>query len=144
MPRTMRWRTRGASCESGGKNIGGVDDLPMARGLCSNPRRQSCHSRGEALKKLITVCAVALAFAGSAWATTQKEAPTMQQGKMATCNKEAGDKKGDERKAFMKECLGAKADGRVAQQEKMKKCNADAKGKTGDERKAFMSECLKA
>ena len=68
----------------------------------------------------------------------------MQQGKMATCNKEAGDKKGDERKAFMKECLGAKADGRVAQQEKMKKCNADAKGKTGDERKKFMSECLKA
>ena len=36
-------------------------------------------------------------------------APTAQQSKMGTCNKEAGDKKGDERKAFMKECLSAKA-----------------------------------
>jgi hypothetical protein len=32
-------------------------------------------------------------------------AATEQQNKMATCNKDAGDKKGDERKAFMKECL---------------------------------------
>lgn len=36
------------------------------------------------------------------------KAPTAQQSKMATCNKDAGDKKGDERKAFMKECLSAK------------------------------------
>lgn len=32
-------------------------------------------------------------------------APTKQQTKMATCNTEAADKKGDERKAFMSECL---------------------------------------
>ena len=32
-----------------------------------------------------------------------------QQSKMATCNHEAADKKGDERKAFMKECLSAGA-----------------------------------
>jgi hypothetical protein len=31
-----------------------------------------------------------------------------QQSKMATCNKEATGKKGDERKAFMSECLKAK------------------------------------
>lgn len=30
---------------------------------------------------------------------------TTQQNKMVGCNKEAKDKKGDERKAFMKECL---------------------------------------
>lgn len=32
---------------------------------------------------------------------------TKQQSKMATCNADAGDKKGDERKAFMKSCLSA-------------------------------------
>ena len=41
-------------------------------------------------------------------ATPAAKAPTAQQSKMATCNKDAGDKKGDERKAFMKECLSAK------------------------------------
>jgi len=69
-----------------------------------------------------------------------------QQNKMATCNKEAGDKKGDERKAFMKECLSNKpkvSEAQKAQQEKMKTCNAEAKDKKGDERKKFMSECLK-
>ena len=80
---------------------------------------------------------------------TPAKAPTAQQSKMATCNTEAGDKKGDERKAFMKQCLGA--DGKPAasskqhaQQEKMKTCNAEAKTKAlkGDERKAFMKECL--
>jgi hypothetical protein len=77
------------------------------------------------------------------------KAPTAQQSKMGTCNKEAGDKKGDERKAFMKECLSAAKPAAAAasgtpQQQKMKACNADAKGKTGDERKAFMKECLSA
>jgi hypothetical protein len=77
------------------------------------------------------------------------KAPSGQQSKMATCNKEAGDQKGDDRKAFMKECLSAKsADGSASaatpQQQKMKACNADAKGKTGDERKAFMKTCLSA
>ena len=85
------------------------------------------------------------------------KAPTAQQSKMATCNAEAGDKKGDERKAFMKQCLGATqaaaptaaarpaaSSKQLAQQEKMKTCNADAKTKAlkGDERKAFMKECL--
>jgi hypothetical protein len=71
---------------------------------------------------------------------------TDQQNKMAACNKEAAGKKGDERKAFMSECLSGKpkvSDARKAQQDKMKTCNAEAKGKTGDERKAFMSQCLK-
>ncbi len=77
--------------------------------------------------------------------------PTTQQNKMKSCNADAKTKdlKGDERKAFMKTCLSAKAEapaeGNTAQQNKMKSCNADAKAKDlkGDERKAFMSSCLK-
>jgi hypothetical protein len=89
-----------------------------------------------------TVLALGLALA-SGWAQAADPAPaekTPQQNKMATCNKEADGKKGDERKAFMKECLSAKKE---TQQSKMKTCNAEATGKKGDERKAFMSECLK-
>lgn len=73
-------------------------------------------------------------------------AATAQQQKMGACNKEAGDRKGDERKAFMKECLSGKATAsaaRTTQQDKMKSCNAEAKGMKGDERKKFMSNCLK-
>ena len=73
-------------------------------------------------------------------AKTAASAPmSAQQSKMATCNREAGDKKGDERKAFMKTCLSSKP---VSQQDKMKTCNHEAAGKKGDERKAFMKECL--
>ena len=71
-------------------------------------------------------------------------APTAQQNRMVTCNKEAGAKNlaGEPRKAFMKSCLSNKP---ATQQDKMKACNADPQAKTlkGDERKAFMSECLK-
>ena len=66
---------------------------------------------------------------------------TPQQSKMKTCNAEATGKKGDERKAFMKECLSASKP--ATQQSKIKTCNAEATGKKGNERKAFMSECLK-
>ena len=47
---------------------------------------------------------------------------TTQQSKMATCNKDAAakDLKGDQRKAFMSECLSAK---KTSQQDKMKTCN---------------------
>ncbi len=94
------------------------------------------------MKHLISTLALALVCAAPAFAVDTVKQPTQQQSKMVVCNKDAGEKKGDERKAFMKECLSAKADGRTAQQEKMKTCNADAKGKKGDERKAFMKECL--
>ncbi len=65
---------------------------------------------------------------------------------MKTCNAEAGDKKGDERKAFMSSCLAGAPAAPMTQQDKMKKCNADASVKSlkGDERKRFMSECLKS
>jgi hypothetical protein len=116
---------------------------------------------------LKTSSLVALIFsaaisAGSAFAADTTPAPaktlTPQQQKMKDCNTQAGDKKGDERKTFMSQCL--KADSTpattppaaapapakpVSQQQKMKDCNADATAKklTGDDRKAFMSTCLK-
>ncbi|MFO1218463.1 MAG: PsiF family protein [Burkholderiaceae bacterium] len=90
------------------------------------------------MKKLIP--AIALSLAAFALSAQAADKPSSQQNKMTECNKEAGDKKGDERKAFMKTCLSAK---KQTQQDKMKACNKDAAGKKGDERKKFMSECLK-
>ena len=77
------------------------------------------------------------------------EAATEQQNKRVTCNKDATGTMGDERKAFMKECLSKKPEApaeapKNSQQSKMATCNKDAAGKKGDERKQFMSECLKA
>ena len=95
------------------------------------------------MKKLI-IAALALSCS-AAFAADPAPAKNPQQSKMTTCNKEADGKKGDERKAFMKECLSAKpAAAPATQQDKMKTCNADASGKKGDERKAFMKECLSA
>ena len=99
------------------------------------------------MKKILTLLALGAAMALGA-AHAQDAAPTTQQSKMKSCNMDAKDKKGDERKAFMKECLSAKPAADPAkpatQQDKMKTCNADAKTKAlkGDERKAFMKDCL--
>lgn len=96
------------------------------------------------MKKMILSVAVSLFAASLAPAALAAGA---QQNKMKECNASAGDKKGDERKAHMKECLSAKpaASGKTAQQEKMKSCNKEAgeKGLKGAERKSFMSGCLK-
>ena len=105
------------------------------------------------MNKLISLSAVVFALSMSLSAVAQTPSPstpaapakTAQQSKMTTCNKDATGKKGDERKAFMKECLSAKKETSAAattQQGKMKTCNAEATGKKGDERKAFMKECL--
>lgn len=120
---------------------------------------------------LISRAAATLLFAGLAVAPAVQATP--QQERMKACNIEAKDKKGDERKAFMKQCLSASKSGEAAtaastgaspaaasgastgtstaastltpQQQKMKGCNAEAKAKglAGDERKKFMSTCLK-
>ncbi len=103
------------------------------------------------MKHLFTLLVLSIAALSTpVFASSHKEAPMMagagasapmmskQQSKMGTCNASAADKKGDERKAFMKECLSNKP----TQQDKMKSCNVDASGKKGDERKAFMKECL--
>jgi len=100
------------------------------------------------MKKLISLLALGLVLSlGVAHADEkEKKEPTAQQNKMGMCNKEAGDKKGDERKKFMSECLSNKpaaSDKQTAQQNKMTVCNKQAGDKKGDERKKFMSECLK-
>ncbi|HET7524801.1 MAG TPA: PsiF family protein [Burkholderiaceae bacterium] len=93
------------------------------------------------MKRLMTVLALSLAAASlTAQAADEKKQPTAQQDKMTQCNKDAGEMKGDERKAFMSKCLSAK---KPTQQEKMTQCNKDAGEMKGDERKAFMSKCLK-
>lgn len=97
--------------------------------------------RGTFMQKLVGkfIAIAALTLAANASFAADKQ-PTPQQKLMGTCNTEATGKKGDERKAFMKDCL---SDGKKLQQERMKSCNTDATGKKGDERKAFMSQCLK-
>lgn len=101
------------------------------------------------MKKLMFGAAVSILVANVGLLSTAYAGP--QQEKMKTCNAEAKTKSlaGEERKAFMKECLSAKkteeGGATTAQQEKMKSCNAEAKSKelAGDERKKFMSSCLK-
>jgi hypothetical protein len=88
------------------------------------------------------------------WVSFAMAAPA-QQNKMKVCNEQAnakglGEGKGEERKAFMKECLSAKSEksggGKGSQQSKMKACNKEAgeKNLKGDDRKQLMSECLSA
>lgn len=119
------------------------------------------------MKRLLVLAAASIFAFGLA---SSAMALTPQQEKMKACNAEAKTKslKGDERKAFMKECLSAKKaeepkkaevakkaeepmkaeepKAKATQQEKMKSCNIDAKAKNlkGEERKKFMSECLKS
>jgi hypothetical protein len=92
------------------------------------------------MKQYLAPLVIVLAFgAGTVHA---QDTRTPQQNRMAQCNQDAGARKGDERKAFMSECLKNKP-AATAQQERMKTCNAQAKDMKGDARKAFMSECLK-
>lgn len=92
-----------------------------------------------------------LFFAAGVMFTPMAADAAEQQSKMKACSDQAtakgfGEGKGEERKAFMKECLSAKPDksGKTAQQEKMKACNKEAGEKklAGNERKQFMSTCL--
>ena len=98
------------------------------------------------MKQLILAVGLAFALAPAAYAADTAKEPSpaqkAQQARMKQCNTDATDKKGDERKAFMKKCLSEK---QASQQSKMKTCNKDAGEKKlkGDERKAFMSSCLK-
>ena len=87
----------------------------------------------------------AFAVAGTPAFAADPPAPNAQQERMKACNAKAEGKKGDERKAFMSDCLSGKdaPPAKMSQQDKMKACNVKAEGKTGDARKAFMSDCLK-
>jgi hypothetical protein len=82
-----------------------------------------------------------LLLATATFAAPGFAADNPQQERMKTCNTQASGKKGDERKAFMKECLSS---GKKASDNKMASCNTKSKGMKSAERKKFMSECMKA
>jgi hypothetical protein len=116
--------------------------LESKRGFTPQVCMTVTYSEGQNMKKMISLLALGLTLAVGVAHAADEKAPSAQQGKMKTCNVEAKDKKGDERKAFMKESLSAKP-AAPTQQSKMKTCNVEAKDMKGDERKKFMSECLK-
>ena len=114
-------------------------------------------TKGDAYDEAPTGIMVVSLFALGLCVAPFAIAAPAQQNKMKTCNAEAtakglGEGKGDERKAFMKECLSAKPDkatkaaagAGATQQNKMKTCNKEAGAKKlkGDDRKTFMSTCL--
>lgn len=94
------------------------------------------------MKKLLAV-AVAAAFVCAAPAFAADKASNPQNQKMTECNAKAGDKKGDERKAFMSSCLSNKP-AKTSASERMSECNKKTAGLKGDERKKAQSECMKA
>ena len=94
------------------------------------------------MKKFLTLLSLGLSLSLGAAHAADADAKTPQQSKMGMCNKEASDKKGDERKKFMKECLSAKSAASpaceksavekklagAANSSHMKKCMADEMG----------------
>jgi len=85
--------------------------------------------------------AITLLGACAAFALPAAATENAQQERMKTCNAKAGDKKGDERKAYMSDCLSNE---KKASDNKMSSCNTKSKGLKGEEHKKFMSECMKA
>jgi hypothetical protein len=106
-------------------------------------------------KLLALIVAGAFAFTTAAFAADPPKtaapaaaapaaAPTAanpQQEKMKTCNAQAGDKKGDERKAFMKTCLSAAP---AKPESRMAMCNKKTAGMNKEDRAKAQSECMKA
>jgi opacity protein-like surface antigen len=91
-------------------------------------------------KLMILLAAGAFVAAAPAFA-----ADNTQQDKMKACNASAGDKKGDERKAYMSTCLSAKPAAAPAKPEsKMAMCNKKTAGLDKDARAKAQSECMKA
>jgi psiF repeat len=94
------------------------------------------------MKMLLTLSLLSLFACGGAYAADDTKM-TPQQEKMKTCNTKAGDMKGDDRKAFMKTCLSAKAEP-PKPESKMAMCNKKTAGMKADERAKAQSECMKA
>jgi psiF repeat len=100
-------------------------------------------SGGPSMQLRILSLAIAGAFAAvvAMPASAADAAPNPQQERMKTCNAKAADKKGDDRKAFMQNCLSNE---KKTYDNKMAQCNTKSKGMKGDEHKKFMSDCMKA
>ena len=102
------------------------------------------------MKKLLALALLGLFACASALAAdtkdtkTSSDAKNAQQEKMKACNDKAGDKKGDDRKAFMKTCLSAKPAAEEKPKSKMAMCNEKTKGMTKADADKARSECMKA
>ena len=99
------------------------------------------------MKKILTLALLAMFACGPALAADTKADKmaadtkmTPQQEKMKTCNDNAKDMQGDDRKAFMKTCLSAKPE---KPKSKMAMCNEKTKGMNKAEADKSRSECLK-
>jgi hypothetical protein len=98
------------------------------------------------MKQLMTALALAFMASTTFAASHAAAAPagkSEQQNKMTMCNKDAADKKGDERKAFMKECLSAKGDAAkgMAASPACEK-SADEKKLAGAARNSHLKKCM--
>jgi hypothetical protein len=98
-------------------------------------KTNTCHAGWKSMKSALTLVALGLMLASSAAQATGNG----QQSDRTRCNKEAADRRGDERQAFMKACLRPESPRQV----RLAICNEKAKNRKGDERERFMSECLK-
>jgi hypothetical protein len=103
-------------------------------------------TRETSMKPLLVLALASLFACGSAYAADTKtdamktETTNSQQDKMKDCNTQAGEKKGDERKAFMKTCLSAKP---AKPKSKMAECNSKTKGMAKADADKARSECMK-
>src|SRR5438128_6890021 len=100
------------------------------------------------MKKLLVLTLASLFACATAYAADDKMAPkaNTQQTKMATCQKEAGDKKleGKARQDFVNNCLKAKPAVAEKPKSKLAMCNEKTKGMTKAEADKTRSECMKA
>lgn len=92
------------------------------------------------LLPLIAAMGLALSM-GMGVAHAAEGAKTAQQTRMATCNTDAAGKKGDERKAFMKDCLSAKPAAAAAATPSCDQTAADKK-LAGAAKASFLKKCM--
>ena len=112
---------------------------------------RSYHPGEAPMKTILTLVLAGLFACGTVYAadtktdamktdTKKSDAMSSQQEKMKACNEQASDKKGDERKAFMKSCLSAKPE---KAKSKMAMCNEKTKGMSKADADKTRSECMK-
>jgi psiF repeat len=97
---------------------------------------------------LIVVVLLLLAMSAGLPAVADNQGPS-QQDKMKACNNLADNKglKGDDRKAFIQDCLskaGSQPVNQMSQQDKMNVCKnlADKKNLAGSDRRSFLKDCM--
>lgn len=93
------------------------------------------------MNRIITLVAASLFAIGMA----SNALATPQQDKMKSCNVEAKGKKGEERKAFMKECLSADkpaANGAASADCEKKAVSKEGKPLAGAAKSSFMKKCV--